>query len=89
MSFEHWFAFAAASAVLLALPGPTIRLVISYALGHGRNTAGATVAGVALGDFTAMTASMLGLLHVSLNRLRFTDKNMQPFKVLQRPLRVQ
>ncbi|MGE6785148.1 LysE family translocator [Ensifer adhaerens] len=61
MSFEHWLAFAAASAVLLAIPGPTILLVISYALGHGRKTAGATVAGVALGDFTAMTASMLGL----------------------------
>lgn len=61
MSFEHWFAFAAASAVMLAIPGPTILLVISYALGHGRRTAGATVAGVALGDFTAMTASMLGL----------------------------
>ncbi|THK34856.1 hypothetical protein EHS39_28235 [Ensifer sp. MPMI2T] len=26
------------------------------------------------------------LLHVSLNRNRFTDKNMQQFKVLQRPL---
>ncbi|QRM56002.1 LysE family translocator [Sinorhizobium sp. BG8] len=61
MSFEHWLAFAAASAVMLAIPGPTILLVISYALGHGRRTAGATVAGVALGDFTAMTASMLGL----------------------------
>ncbi|WP_341857911.1 LysE family translocator [Sinorhizobium medicae] len=61
MSFEHWFAFAAASAVLLAIPGPTILLVISYALGHGRKIPGATVAGVALGDFTAMTASMLGL----------------------------
>lgn len=61
MSFEQWLAFAAASAVLLAIPGPTILLVISYALGHGRKAAGATVGGVALGDFTAMTASMLGL----------------------------
>jgi len=61
MSFEHWLAFAAASAVLLAIPGPTVLLVVSYALGHGRRLAGATVAGVALGDFTAMTASMLGL----------------------------
>lgn len=61
MSFEHWIAFVAASAVLLAIPGPTILLVISYALGHGRKSASATVAGVALGDFTAMTASMLGL----------------------------
>jgi threonine/homoserine/homoserine lactone efflux protein len=57
MTFEHWLAFA----VMLAIPGPTVILVISYALGHGRKSAGATVAGVALGDFTAMTASMLGL----------------------------
>ncbi len=61
MSFEHWIVFVAASAVLLAIPGPTILLVISYALGHVRKSASATVAGVALGDFTAMTASMLGL----------------------------
>jgi len=61
MSIEHWLAFVAASAVLLAIPGPTILLVISYALGHGRRVTGAIVAGVALGDFTAMTASMLGL----------------------------
>ena len=61
MTFEHWLAFAAASAVMLAIPGPTVLLVISYALGHGRKAGRATVAGVALGDFTAMTASMLGL----------------------------
>jgi len=61
MSYEHWLAFAVASAVLVAIPGPTVLLVISYALGHGRKSAAATVAGVALGDFTAMTASMLGL----------------------------
>jgi threonine/homoserine/homoserine lactone efflux protein len=61
MSFEHWLAFTAASMVLLAIPGPTVLLVVSYALGHGRRPAAAIVAGVALGDLTAMTASMLGL----------------------------
>jgi threonine/homoserine/homoserine lactone efflux protein len=61
MALDHWLAFVAASAVLLAIPGPTVLLVISYALGHGRRSATSTVAGVALGDFTAMTASMLGL----------------------------
>ncbi|WFR94049.1 LysE family translocator [Rhizobium tumorigenes] len=61
MSVETWLAFAAASAVMLAIPGPTILLVISYALGHGRRTTLATVAGVTLGDFTAMTASLAGL----------------------------
>ncbi len=60
MSLEHWLAFVAASAVLLAIPGPTILLVISYASAW-RKAATSTVAGVALGDFTAMTASMLGL----------------------------
>jgi threonine/homoserine/homoserine lactone efflux protein len=61
MSLEHWLAFALASSILVAIPGPTVLLVISYALGHGRRSAVATVSGVALGDFTAMTASMLGL----------------------------
>ena len=61
MPFDHWLAFVAASAILLAIPGPTVLLVISYALGHGRKAAAGVVTGVALGDLTAMTASMLGL----------------------------
>ncbi len=61
MSFEYWLAFTATSVVLLAIPGPTVLLIVSYALTYGRRAAGATIAGVALGDFTAMTASMLGL----------------------------
>ena len=61
MPIEHWFAFVAASCVLLAIPGPTVLLIISYALGHGRRPAAAIVAGVALGDLTSMTASMMGL----------------------------
>ena len=60
MSFEIWISFFIASAALLAVPGPTVMIVISYALGQGRGTAWATVPGVALGDFTAMTASLLG-----------------------------
>ena len=61
MSFESWAAFAAASAVLLVIPGPTILLVVSYALGQGWRTALPIAVGVALGDFTAMTLSMLGI----------------------------
>ncbi|MCF8468125.1 MAG: LysE family translocator [Sneathiella sp.] len=60
MSFEIWISFFIASAALLAIPGPTVLIVISYALGQGRSTAWATVPGVTLGDFTAMTASLLG-----------------------------
>ena len=55
MSLEIWIAFALASAVLLTIPGPTVMLVVSYALGRGRDSAWATVPGVALGDLTAMT----------------------------------
>jgi threonine/homoserine/homoserine lactone efflux protein len=61
MTIETWLAFAAASAVLLVIPGPTILLVVSYALGQGWRTALPMAIGVALGDFTAMTLSMLGL----------------------------
>ena len=61
MPIEHWLAFVAASAVLVAIPGPTVLLVVSYALGQGRRSAAATVAGVALGDTTAVVASLLGL----------------------------
>lgn len=61
MSIETWLAFAAASAVLLIIPGPTILLVVSYALGQGWRTALPMSVGVALGDFTAMTLSMLGI----------------------------
>lgn len=61
MTFETWLAFAAASAILLVIPGPTILLVVSYALGQGWRTALPMAVGVALGDFTAMSLSLLGL----------------------------
>jgi threonine/homoserine/homoserine lactone efflux protein len=61
MGIQTWAAFAAATAVLLVIPGPTILLVISYALGGGMRAALPVAIGVALGDFTAMTLSMLGL----------------------------
>ena len=60
MSLELWVAFTVASIVLLSIPGPTVMLVISYALGSGRATGWFTVPGVTLGDFTAMTLSLLG-----------------------------
>lgn len=61
MGFDVWLAFTLASIVLLVIPGPTILLVVSYALGQGWRTAMPMAAGVALGDFTAMTLSMLGV----------------------------
>ncbi len=61
MSLDLWLTFVAASTALLLIPGPTILLVLSYALTQGRKVAVATAAGVALGDLIAMSASLLGL----------------------------
>lgn len=61
MSVEVWITFVAASTILLIIPGPTVLLVVSYALGQGWRAALPMAVGVALGDFTAMTLSMLGV----------------------------
>jgi threonine/homoserine/homoserine lactone efflux protein len=61
MSIELWFAFVAASAVLLVIPGPTILTVISYSMAHGRRANVPLVAAVALGDSSALVVSLLGL----------------------------
>ena len=61
MTLETWLAFVAASFILLIIPGPTILLVLSYALSKGKSVALASVAGVALGDFVAMSLSLAGL----------------------------
>ena len=61
MTIETWLAFTAATTLLLIIPGPTVLLVVSYALGQGLRTALPMALGVALGDFTAMTLSMLGV----------------------------
>jgi len=61
MDLTTWLAFMAASTALLLIPGPTVLLVLSYALSQGRRVAVSTAAGVAVGDLIAMTASLAGL----------------------------
>ncbi len=61
MLLATWLAFVAATLVLLFIPGPTVTLVVGYAMARGRASAVATALGVALGDFTAMTLSLLGM----------------------------
>lgn len=60
MDIDRFAAFLAASAVVLAIPGPTILLVVTRSLNHGTSVRRATLAGVVLGDLVAMTAAMLG-----------------------------
>jgi threonine/homoserine/homoserine lactone efflux protein len=61
MNLQVWVAFVLAAAIVLVIPGPTILLVISQAISHGRKAVIPLVAGVTLGDFAAMTLSLLGL----------------------------
>jgi homoserine/homoserine lactone efflux protein len=61
MPLDTWLTFVAASTALLLIPGPTILLVLSYALSKGRSVALASAAGAALGDLVAMSASLAGL----------------------------
>ena len=61
MPIELWLAYVATCAVVLAIPGPTILLVLSYAITHGRTATIPVVAGVALGDSLAISLSLIGL----------------------------
>lgn len=61
MTFQTWIAFSMAAGIVLVIPGPTIITVISHSLAHGRRAVIPLVIGVALGDLTAMTFSLLGL----------------------------
>ncbi|TIM64358.1 MAG: LysE family translocator, partial [Mesorhizobium sp.] len=61
MSFENWAAFAAASTILLVIPGPTILLVVSYALGQGWRTA---LPMLGIGALLAASATVFTLLKV-------------------------
>lgn len=58
---DIWFTFVLAATVILIVPGPTIILVISQAVSHGKRSVIPLVVGVLLGDFTAMVLSFLGL----------------------------
>jgi threonine/homoserine/homoserine lactone efflux protein len=61
VTIETYGAFFLAAAIVLIIPGPTIILVISQSASQGRRAVWPLVAGVTLGDFTAMSLSLLGL----------------------------
>ena len=61
MSIEIWAAFVLAATIVLIIPGPTIILVISQSIAHGRKAVLPLSAGVVMGDFTAMVLSLMGL----------------------------
>jgi threonine/homoserine/homoserine lactone efflux protein len=61
MDLSIWMTFVAASVALIVIPGPTVVLVLTYALTQGRRVAVALALGVGLGDLIAMVACLAGL----------------------------
>lgn len=61
MPLELWLAFVATCILFLPIPGPTVLLVMSYALTQGRRVAVGMALGVALGDLVAMVTCLVGL----------------------------
>jgi len=61
MDLSIWMTFVAATVALVIIPGPTVVLVLTYALTQGRRVAVASAFGVGLGDLIAMVACLAGL----------------------------
>ena len=61
MDFNNWLSFAAASMLILILPGPTILTILSHTLTGGRRVIWAAVAAVACGDLISMSLALIGL----------------------------
>lgn len=60
MKIELWLAFAAASLVMAAIPGPGVASIVGFAFSSGRKTALASIAGMAVGNATAISVSLAG-----------------------------
>ena len=61
MQWNLWLGFVAAAFVIGVIPGPAVTSIVGYALGSGRRTALASVAGMAAGSVIAMTLSLAGV----------------------------
>jgi threonine/homoserine/homoserine lactone efflux protein len=61
MHLNLWLGFVAAAFVIGVIPGPAVTSIVGYALGSGRRTALASVAGMAVGSVIAMTLSLAGV----------------------------
>ena len=61
MHWNLWLGFVAAAFVIGVIPGPAVTSIVGYALGSGRRTALASVAGMAVGSIIAMSLSLAGV----------------------------
>ena len=60
MDLHVWAAFAVASLVMGVIPGPGVASIVGFAFSSGRTTALASVAGMAVGNATAISLSLAG-----------------------------
>lgn len=60
MDLHLWAAFVAASFIMGVIPGPGVASIIGFAFSSGRRVALASVAGMAVGNATAMSVSLAG-----------------------------
>ncbi len=61
MNTHLWIGFALASLLMGMVPGPGVMSIVGYAIGSGRRTALASVAGMAVGNVVAMSLSLAGV----------------------------
>ena len=61
MHWNLWLGFVAAAFFIGVIPGPAVTSIVGYALGSGRRTALASVAGMSVGSIIAMTLSLAGV----------------------------
>lgn len=60
MTFEIWLGYVVACAIVVLIPGPNVIFTVTYALQDGARSGWATIPGVLLGAFGAMTLSLAG-----------------------------
>jgi len=61
MDINLWLAFIVSTALIIAIPGPTVMLVVSHALAHGSLLAMGTVSAIAVADIILIALSYLGI----------------------------
>ena len=61
VSIEVWLAFAIANVILAVIPGPTVLLIMSYALADGRRAAWSMITGITLANTVALVIVLAGL----------------------------
>jgi threonine/homoserine/homoserine lactone efflux protein len=61
MTPHLWLGFVVACLVMGLVPGPGVMSIVGYAVGSGRRTALASVAGMAVGNLVAMALSLAGV----------------------------